>query len=138
MMPETPAEKYRREAEACRLKAGEATNSVAKQAWLQLAADWTKLARSTDLNQEWQAMQAPPPSKQYHWFAVIRARRVRALLTTKQIRDDREAGDHQHADDGAAADAVHLFPSFLPDLGVKTRFTIIGQDMTAFPKRLFS
>jgi hypothetical protein len=51
-MPETPAEKYRREAEACRLKAKEATNSVDKQAWQRLAADWTKLAQSSDLNQE--------------------------------------------------------------------------------------
>jgi hypothetical protein len=51
MMPETPAEKYRREAEACRLKAKEATNSVDKQAWQRLAADWTKLAQSSDLNQ---------------------------------------------------------------------------------------
>jgi hypothetical protein len=39
MMPETLADKYRREAEACRLKAEEATNSVDKQAWQQLAAE---------------------------------------------------------------------------------------------------
>jgi hypothetical protein len=57
LMPETPAEKYRREAEACCLKGEEATNSVDKQAWQQLAADWTKLARCADLNQEWQTMQ---------------------------------------------------------------------------------
>jgi hypothetical protein len=66
MMPETPAEKYRREAEACRLKAKEATNSVDKQAWQRLAADWTKLAQSSDLNQEWQTLRMPPSSKRRH------------------------------------------------------------------------
>ena len=66
MMPETPAEKYRREAEACRLKAKEATNSVDKQAWQRLAADWTKLAQSSDLNQEWQTLRTPPSSKRRH------------------------------------------------------------------------
>ena len=66
MMPETPAAKYRREAEACRLKANEATNSVDRQAWQQLAADWTKLARSSEMNQEWLTLHTPPPSKQRH------------------------------------------------------------------------
>ena len=41
----------------------EATNSVDKWAWQQLAADWTKLARSTGLNQEWQTLHAPPSRK---------------------------------------------------------------------------
>ena len=66
MMPETPAEKYRREAEACRLKAKEATHSVDKQAWQRLAADWTKLAQSSDLTQEWQTLRTPPSSKRRH------------------------------------------------------------------------
>jgi len=66
MTPETPAEKYRREAEACRLKAMEATNLVDKQAWRQLAADWTKLAKSSDLNQKWHTLLRPSLSKRRH------------------------------------------------------------------------
>ena len=66
MMPETPAAKYRREAEACRLKANEATNSVDRQAWQQLATDWTKLARSTELSQEWLTLHKPPSLKRRH------------------------------------------------------------------------
>ena len=45
IVPEIPAERYRREAVACRLKAEETANSVDKDAWLKLADDWDKLAR---------------------------------------------------------------------------------------------
>ena len=48
-MPEIPAERYRREAAACRLKAEEAANSVDKEASLKLGDDWDKLARGADL-----------------------------------------------------------------------------------------
>jgi len=57
-MPESPAEKYRREAAACRLKAEETANRADKEAWLKLADDWDELARGADLNKEWQIMQA--------------------------------------------------------------------------------
>jgi hypothetical protein len=58
IVPEIPAERYRREAVACRLKAEETANSVDKEAWRKLADDWDKLARGADLNQEWQMMLA--------------------------------------------------------------------------------
>jgi hypothetical protein len=57
-VPEIPAERYRREAAACRLKANETANSVDKAAWLKLGDDWDKLAHGADLNEEWQTMQA--------------------------------------------------------------------------------
>lgn len=44
-MPEIPAERYRREAAACRIKAEETANSVDKEAWLKLGEDWDELAR---------------------------------------------------------------------------------------------
>ena len=53
-MPEIPAERYRREAAACRLKAEESANSVDKKAWLKLGDDWDELARDADLNKECQ------------------------------------------------------------------------------------
>jgi hypothetical protein len=51
-MLEIPAERYRREATVCRLKAEETANSVDKQAWLKLGDDWDELARGADLNKE--------------------------------------------------------------------------------------
>ena len=45
IVPEIPAERYRREAAACRLRAEETANSVDKEAWLKLGDDWDKLAR---------------------------------------------------------------------------------------------
>jgi hypothetical protein len=85
MMSETPAETYRREAEVCRLNAEEANNSVDKQAWLRLAADWTKLARSADLSKELQRMQIPPSSKRRHWCLVIRAQHFRDVSVDSRI-----------------------------------------------------
>ena len=57
-MPEIPAERYRREATACRLKAEQTANSVDKEAWLRLGDDWDELARGSDVIKEWQMMQA--------------------------------------------------------------------------------
>ena len=53
-MLEIPAERYRREATVCRLKAEKTANSVDKEAWLKLGDDWDELARGADLNKEWQ------------------------------------------------------------------------------------
>jgi hypothetical protein len=55
-MTETAAQRYRREAEECRLNAERAKNPVEREAWLQLAEDWMKLARGEDLNCIWQSM----------------------------------------------------------------------------------
>jgi len=57
-MPEISAERYRREATACRLKAAETAIWVDKDAWLKLADDWDKLAQGMDLNEEWKMTQA--------------------------------------------------------------------------------
>jgi hypothetical protein len=57
-MREIPAERYRREAIACRLKAEQTANSVDKEAWLRLGDDWDELARGSDVIKEWQMMQA--------------------------------------------------------------------------------
>ena len=50
MKRETPAQKYRRAAEECRLNAENAERSADREAWLRLAADWAKLAQSAELN----------------------------------------------------------------------------------------
>jgi hypothetical protein len=50
MKSETPAQRYRREAEDCQLSAAKAVRTVDREAWLRLAADWTKLAESAELN----------------------------------------------------------------------------------------
>jgi hypothetical protein len=50
MKLETPAQRYRRKAESCRHHAGKAMGAVDREAWLELAADWAKLAQSTELN----------------------------------------------------------------------------------------
>jgi len=50
MKSETPAQRYRREAEECQLQAEAAQRQVDREAWLRLAADWMKLAKSAELN----------------------------------------------------------------------------------------
>jgi hypothetical protein len=40
----TTPDEFREEAEACRLRAGEAASPEDAAAWLQLAADWLRLA----------------------------------------------------------------------------------------------
>ena len=50
MKPETPAQRYRRAAKESQLNAEKAERSVDREAWLRLAADWTKLAQSAELN----------------------------------------------------------------------------------------
>ena len=50
MNRETPAQRYRREAEECELHAHKAIKAADRAAWLKLAADWTKLAESAELN----------------------------------------------------------------------------------------
>jgi hypothetical protein len=50
MKSETPAQRYRREAEECQLNAQRAMRSADQEAWLKLAADWMKLAESAELN----------------------------------------------------------------------------------------
>jgi hypothetical protein len=50
MKLETPAQRYRREAEECQLHAQRATKKVDREAWFRLAADWMKLAESAKLN----------------------------------------------------------------------------------------
>lgn len=49
MKSETPAQRYRREAEECQLKAKKAKKPVDQEAWQRLAADWMKLARGAEL-----------------------------------------------------------------------------------------
>jgi hypothetical protein len=50
MKSETPAQRYRREAEECELNAQRAMRTADREAWLRLAADWMKLAESAELN----------------------------------------------------------------------------------------
>jgi hypothetical protein len=50
MKRETPAQRYRRAAEECQLNAEKAERSADREAWLRLAADWTKLAQAAELN----------------------------------------------------------------------------------------
>jgi hypothetical protein len=50
MNRETPAQRYRREAEECEQRANGAIRAADRAAWLKLAADWTKLAESAELN----------------------------------------------------------------------------------------
>jgi hypothetical protein len=47
-MIETEAERFRTEAEECRELAEKAISQFDKEAWLRLAADWTKLAQATE------------------------------------------------------------------------------------------
>jgi hypothetical protein len=48
MTSETAANRYRREAEECRWNADKAMRPVDREAWLQLAAEWAKLAESAE------------------------------------------------------------------------------------------
>jgi hypothetical protein len=57
MMSETAEQRYRREAEECRQNAEQAKNPVDQEAWLRLADDWMKLARSAELNRAMQTIQ---------------------------------------------------------------------------------
>jgi hypothetical protein len=50
MTTEFAADRYRREAEECALNADKTMNLVDRKAWLRLAEDWMKLARSAELN----------------------------------------------------------------------------------------
>jgi len=54
MMLET--KEYRWKASECRRKAEEARHLVDKHAWLELAADWSKLARAKELKRQWRAL----------------------------------------------------------------------------------
>jgi hypothetical protein len=47
-MGETDAERFRRESKECRELATNAINHVDKEAWLRLAADWTRLAEDAE------------------------------------------------------------------------------------------
>ena len=49
MKSQATAQRYRREAEECEAKAKRAEKRVDQEAWLRLAADWTKLARGAEL-----------------------------------------------------------------------------------------
>jgi len=48
MKSQTAAQRYRREAEECELKAKRAEKWVDQEAWLRLAVDWKKLARAAE------------------------------------------------------------------------------------------
>jgi hypothetical protein len=48
MKSQTAAQRYRREAEECELKAKRAEKWVDQEAWLRLAIDWKKLARAAE------------------------------------------------------------------------------------------
>ena len=50
MESESPAKRYRREAEDCRRNAGKAMRADDRDAWLWLATDWAKLAQTAELN----------------------------------------------------------------------------------------
>lgn len=50
MRYETPAQKFRREAEQCLINAEEAQSPHDQLAWRRLANDWAKLARAAQLN----------------------------------------------------------------------------------------
>src|ERR1700740_3031909 len=50
MKSETPAQRYRREADECQLNAQRAIRAADREAWLKLAVDWRKLAESAELN----------------------------------------------------------------------------------------
>jgi hypothetical protein len=46
-MTEIDLERLRKEAEECRQQAEKTVAPIDKEAWLRLAADWTKLAKDT-------------------------------------------------------------------------------------------
>jgi len=45
---ETDAERFREEAEECRMFAERSASQLDKEAWLRLAADWIKLAENAE------------------------------------------------------------------------------------------
>jgi len=47
-MPETDADRFRKEADECRELAEKSTSQLDKEAWLRLAGDWIKLAASAE------------------------------------------------------------------------------------------
>jgi hypothetical protein len=47
-LSQADAERYRREAQECRELAEKAESPLDKEAWLQLAGDWLKLAQEAD------------------------------------------------------------------------------------------
>jgi hypothetical protein len=47
-MSEVEADRYRKQAEECRLQAEKAVSPLDKEAWLRVARDWIKLAQSID------------------------------------------------------------------------------------------
>ena len=49
MKSETPAQRYRRQAEECELNAEKTTNGADREAWSRLAEDWKKLALGSEL-----------------------------------------------------------------------------------------
>ena len=51
MKSQTAAQRYRREAEECELKAKRAEKWVDQEAWLRLALDWKKLAHIAESKQ---------------------------------------------------------------------------------------
>lgn len=50
MDSEIPENRYRRQAAECARNAAEAMKAADRLAWLQLAEDWTKLARAAEVN----------------------------------------------------------------------------------------
>jgi hypothetical protein len=50
MNSEIPENRYCRQAEECERNAEQATKAADRLAWLQLAEDWTELARAAEVN----------------------------------------------------------------------------------------
>ena len=50
MKSETPAQRYRREAEECKRNAEKSMNGADREAWSRLAEDWTRLALGAELH----------------------------------------------------------------------------------------
>lgn len=50
MKSETPAQRYRREAEECERNAEKSMNGADREAWSRLADDWTRLALGAELH----------------------------------------------------------------------------------------
>jgi hypothetical protein len=51
MKLEARAQRFRREAEECRLIARAVSSAADRTSWLRLASDWARLARAAELNQ---------------------------------------------------------------------------------------
>jgi len=56
MMLESAADRFRHQAEECRLNARRAMRPVDREAWLRLAAKWVKLAQGAELAGEARAI----------------------------------------------------------------------------------